>query len=325
MKEINTTMEHNNTMVKTFSCEKCVYKCIKESEFNKHLLTKKHLADKAVGPIIPKTYSCLQCGLIYKHASSKWNHKRTCKKSSTEQIPSKEEPTNQAVLIEQMELKMHQMEQQINQLMENQKEDKNDRQKQRSYPQVGQYTANKNQNSMNSYNNVFNMISFLDQDCKDAMNISDFIDSFDEVTFDFLEQTFCSGMKSTELYTKIIIDELKTLDVQKRPIHCSDASRNTLYIKDKNIWKKYEKEDMKPISDLVNALKNKLIVTLSQNWNEDNDKFFEIIACVGTQINDDRASQKKREKGDKKEEDQINIKMIIPAIARQVSNLGNKQ
>ena len=215
--------------------------------------------------------------------------------------------------MEQQKQEIQQMKQQINQLMENQKK-----------------ANNKNQNSMNSYNNVFNMISFLDQDCKDAMNISDFIDSFDEVTFDFLEQTFCSGMKSTEFYTKIIIDEfiideLKTLDVHKRPIHCSDASRNTLYIKDKKIWKKYEKEDMKPISDLVETLQNKLIVTLSQNWNEDNDKFFDIIACVSTKINVDRASQKKREKGDKKEEDQINIKMIIPAIARQVSNLGNKQ
>ena len=55
-------MKHNNnTMVKTFSCEKCVYKCIKESEYKKHLLTKKHLAVVAIGPNPQKMYPCLQC------------------------------------------------------------------------------------------------------------------------------------------------------------------------------------------------------------------------------------------------------------------------
>jgi hypothetical protein len=278
-------------MVKTFSCEKCVYKCIKESEYKKHLLTKKHLAVVAIGPKPQKMYPCLQCGQIYKHASSKWNHKRTCKKSSpTEQIPSKEEPTNQAVLLKQMELQkqeMQQMKQQMNQLMENKKEDKEER----LYPQ--------------EVRQKFKMQNFLDEDCKDAMNLSEFIDSF-AFTADFLRDNFSSGsVNTTKTYSKLVIEKLKTIEVNKRPIHCSDVSRNALYIKDNNIWVKYKKEENEPISNLIWALFNKLLRTLGQLDDSDFDEYNNIISTFSA--------------------GNINTKMIIPEIARHVSNIGNNK
>jgi len=106
----------------------------------------------------------------------------------------------------------------------------------------------KNNNTNNSYNNnhsnnkTFNLQFFLNEQCKDAMNISDFANSFDLQLSD-LESVGELGY--VEGITKIMVDKLNSMDIYKRPIHCSDAKRETLYVKDDDKWEKEEKNNPK--------------------------------------------------------------------------------
>jgi len=101
---------------------------------------------------------------------------------------------------------------------------------------------NINNSHNNSHNKTFNLQFFLNEQCKDAMNISDFADSFDLQLSD-LESVGELGY--VEGITKIMVDKLNSMDIYKRPIHCSDAKRETLYVKDDNKWEKETKNNPK--------------------------------------------------------------------------------
>jgi hypothetical protein len=103
-------------------------------------------------------------------------------------------------------------------------------------------TNSHNTNHINSHNKTFNLQFFLNEQCKDAMNISEFADSFDLQLSD-LESVGELGY--VEGITKIFVDKLNSMDIYKRPIHCSDAKREILYVKDDNKWEKEEKNNPK--------------------------------------------------------------------------------
>jgi hypothetical protein len=104
---------------------------------------------------------------------------------------------------------------------------------------VGNSTIN-NSNSNNSHNNhshnkTFNMQFFLNEQCKDAMNIMEFVDTF---KFDFSDLEKVGEVGYVECMSNVIIQKLNEMDIYKRPIHCSDAKRETMFVKDKNVWEK---------------------------------------------------------------------------------------
>ena len=92
-----------------------------------------------------------------------------------------------------------------------------------------------NNSHNNNHNKTFNMQFFLNEQCKDAMNIMEFVDTF-KLEFSDLEKVGEIGY--VEGMSNLIIKKLNELDVYKRPIHCSDAKRETMYVKDKNVWEK---------------------------------------------------------------------------------------
>ena len=120
-----------------------------------------------------------------------------------------------------------------------------------------QTTSNINNNANNSYNNnkTFNLQVFLNETCKDAMNIKDFVDSV-QLELSDLEKVGKSGY--IEGISSIIIKNLNALEMEKRPIHCTDNKREVIYIKDEDKWEK--EEDNKPkLKELIKAIAHKNI------------------------------------------------------------------
>ena len=99
-----------------------------------------------------------------------------------------------------------------------------------------------NNNTINSHNKTFNLQFFLNEQCKDAMNIGDFVNSFDLQLSD-LESVGDLGY--VEGMAKIFLDKLSSTDIYKRPMHCSDARREILYIKDEDRWEKEHRTNPK--------------------------------------------------------------------------------
>jgi len=153
--------------------------------------------------------------------------------------------------------------------------------------QMIEVCKNNSINTINSHNNnnnkTFNLQFFLNEQCKDAMNITDFANSFDLQLSDLEsvgELGYVNGI------TKIMVDKLNSMDIYKRPIHCSDAKREIIYVKDENVWTKEEKDNPK----LRQAIKNvsfrnmKLVYNWSNAYPESkdnqsrlNDKYMQLV------------------------------------------------
>jgi hypothetical protein len=212
---------------KNYICETCDFKCSKLSNYNKHLLTLKHINyENGYKNDITKElensnkveeYRC-ECGKLYNYSSGLWRHKKKCIISSDEKQP------------DIVEL-----------LINENKEFKNvilDLFKSNSELQKQMLEVCKNSNSnntINSHNKNFNLNFFLNEQCKDAMNIMDFVNTF-QLQFSDFERIGEVGY--VEGISNIIIDKLNEMDVYKRPIHCSDAKREIMYVKDKDVWEK---------------------------------------------------------------------------------------
>ncbi len=215
-----------------FNCECCGFVCSKKSNFNKHLLTRKHQttynALKKEAEIKSKKYTC-DCGKEYKYRQSLYTHKKICVKtdnSSYYKNINNNNPENidniTNLLLEivknnsELQKQNHELKQQVIDICK---------------------TNTTNITTMNSNNNnkTFNLQFFLNEQCKDAMNIMDFVNS---LTLQFSDLESVGKLGYVEGISNIMIKKLNEMDVYKRPVHCSDAKRETLYVKDNNIWEK---------------------------------------------------------------------------------------
>ena len=218
-----------------YCCELCDYKCYKTKHYSQHLLTQKHLRkhyalDGNAMETQKKTlttYECNTCNISFKSRSGLWKHNvKGCSinndtehdvKNSNNTASNKDELISYLIK-ENQEFK--------NMILEIVKKD--------SYNQCTTNTNNNNNNN-NSNNKTFNLNFFLNETCKDAMNMKDFIQSL-EMSLPELEKMgevgFAEGM------SRVFVDRLNQLDVTKRPIHCSDVKREIIHIKDENKWEK---------------------------------------------------------------------------------------
>ena len=212
-----------------FECECCDFKSSKNSDYTRHLTTPKHIKATNANNITHE-YSCLICNHNFKHASSLSRHKKKCVSLNITKphvLYNKEEPN----LMEELLKDNKDFKNVILELVKS----NTDLQKQ-MLEVCRNSNSNSNINSNNhSHNKTFNMQFFLNEQCKDAMNIMDFVDTF-KLDFSDLEKVGEIGY--VECMSNIIIQKLNEMDVYKRPIHCSDAKREIMYVKDKNIWEK---------------------------------------------------------------------------------------
>jgi hypothetical protein len=205
-----------------FCCEKCNFKCSKQSNYKKHLLTLKH--QNLTNPNFfnaknaENNFTCQNCNKIYKHASTMSAHKKTC--LNTTISDSADSMQTIALMVVDLMKSNADLQQQMLEVC-----------KSNTY-----HTTNINNHS-NSHNKTFNLQFFLNETCKDAMNIMDFVDSF---TLQLADLESVSQQGYVDGISNIIMKKLNEMDVHKRPIHCSDAKREIMYVKDQDKWEKEE-------------------------------------------------------------------------------------
>lgn len=253
-------MDDKNSLklAKINRCECCDYECSKQSDYNKHLLTGKHkkmtLLTKKAAKIADSTFNC-NCGKEYTTRQGLWKHKKICADPfDTTKIISENMPTDEPTLKE-MFLKVVEQNQAI--LLENQEMRKL---LSETIPKIGNTT-----NNNNTTNNQFNLQFFLNEQCKDALNIGDFVE---QIKLQLSDLDMIGRVGYVEGMSKIFMRNLHALDVFKRPIHCSDLKRETLYIKDKDSWEKENDENVK-ITRAIKEVEHKNIKQLPQ-WREEN-------------------------------------------------------
>ena len=242
-----------------FICIKCDYKCCKKYNYDRHCLTDKHtmihdgyiLDTKNEQPEQKqqvKSFVC-ECGNKYKYSQGLSKHKKNCNFFKNNEIITLPENKNEDLINylikENQEFK--------NLILEIVKKD------------TTQNNITNSNNTINSHNKTFNLQFFLNETCKNAMNISDFVDSI-KLQLSDLENVAKIGY--VEGLSKIIIKNLNDLDVTERPVHCSDSKRDTMYVKDDDKWEKENENNekvLKAIEDIAN--KNRKMV---KEWKSKN-------------------------------------------------------
>ena len=222
-----------------YCCEKCDYNTVKKNNYEKHLLTAKHLSLTNSNEIVDKSsseYTCNVCNKTYKSRVGLWGHKKNCSQKPIE----KKEVLNSNSQVITMDVVMEIMRKntEVQNMLIEQNSKLMEKITELSKPQP---INNTNTNSNNN-NNSFNLNFFLNEQCKDAVNLVDFIDNL-KVTVKDLERTGQLGY--VEGISQIFIEGLKELDVNKRPIHCTDIKRETVYVKDQDKWEKENEEKTK--------------------------------------------------------------------------------
>jgi hypothetical protein len=211
--------KHYNDL-QQYLCEKCNYNTSRKSQYQRHLLTNKHSKYNLQEQFENKFVCC--CGKLYNYLTGLYKHKKKCNfvnNSDTNDNDTTDKDIIFQLLKQNEDFKMLVIEQN-NALL--------DIYKNASIPQ--------NITNINNINNkTFNLNVFLNEKCKDAMNIMDFVDSL-KIQLSDLETVGKLGF--IEGISNIIVKNLKALDIHKRPVHCSDPKRETIYVKDNNKWEK---------------------------------------------------------------------------------------
>lgn len=255
--------QKSQKVAKSRHCEKCDYICFKKSDWIKHLTTRKHkkddqglLLDDQKSPKSPKSpnneeklYIC-QCGKEYKYKQGLSKHKKVC------------DVTNQDLNNNYVNNVIHKNidsivtdKDLIMMLIKENSEIKN-----LMMEVIKNGTHNVTTTHTNSHNKTFNLQLFLNDTCKDAMNIMDFVDS---LTLQLSDLENVGKLGYVKGISDIIIKNLKNLDVEKRPVHCSDSKRKTLYIKDDNKWEK-ETEDKPKFKKAITYIAHKNVILIPE-------------------------------------------------------------
>jgi hypothetical protein len=237
---------------KKIVCDFCDFKCCKQSNMDKHNITPKHKNNEKRYKMVKKNanetfneieqiFTC-ECGNIYKHYSGLWRHKKICKIVNTSNENNLDMDISDKNLILTLIQQNNELQKQMLEVIKN-----------------GTINNTINNNN-NSNNKTFNLQLFLNETCKDAMNIMDFVDSIKIQLCDIEsigELGFVNGM------SKLIIKHLNALDENMRPVHCNDPKRDSLYVKDSNVWEK-EDPDNKKIKKAIKYISHKNICAIPQ-------------------------------------------------------------
>ena len=223
---------------------------MRKCNFDDHLLTAKHKKNEN-GNILESNgnenqqfssnskYTCQKCDKEFNNRSGLWKHKKKC--ANEEKMLGNE--FNEKEIIMTLLQQNNQLQNQIIELCK----DKS-------------VNINNTNAHINSHNKTFNLNVFLNETCKDAMNIMDFVDSV-KLQLSDLENIGRLGF--VEGISNIIIKNLQALDVHKRPVHCSDSKREVMYIKDEDKWEK-ENEEKKRLRKAIKKIANKNYVLIPE-------------------------------------------------------------
>jgi hypothetical protein len=230
-----------------FVCDCCSISCNKLADWKRHIQTKKHLSNKNddYSNLLATTatpFAC-ECGKTYNDRTGLWRHKKKC---GDNQSDDKDKSVVDASLIVQL-IKQNQ---EFKDLLVEQ-----------NTKMIGAFTeaikhnatiTNNINSNINSNNKTFNLQVFLLEDCKDAMNMSEFLES---IKIQLADVEAVGELGYVNGISKLIISNLKALDVTKRPVHCTDEKRETIYIKESGVWVK--DEDCSKLRRLIKTVSNR--------------------------------------------------------------------
>ena len=294
-----------------FYCENCDYGTSKKSSYDDHLISNKHIKSITGNKILPKIcseYICDNCEKKYKDNSGLWRHKKKCNQNLNTVIPEKkylddtvtekqENNTNNEQLIQYLINENKEFKSLILELVKKDSLINNN------------IVNNNNNNTINSHNKTFNLQFFLNETCKDAMNMSDFINS---LTLQLSDLESVGKLGFVDGISNIIIKNLEALDIEKRPVHCCDAKRETMYIKDQDKWEKDDNE-MKRMKELVRYVRDKNI-SMVNIWRDLYPECVKSNSKKTTQFNEIYMESFGGEKGTKKEKEEKIISRIAKAV-----------
>ena len=282
MKQSETNLEKKRE--KNFICKTCDYKCSIKFSYDRHMLSTKHLKNaqnetnetkmKQNEENCEKTENAqhiCDCGQVYYSRTTLWRHKKKCNIQIT--------PTNIQHIDSQILLEVLKQNQEFQMFMLEQHKQVVEM----AMSANNTINTNCNNTNTNNNNNTFNLQLFLNEKCKDALNINEFVDTI-KIQLSDLENFAHVGY--AEGVSKICVKNLNIIDTFKRPIHCSDAKRETLYIKNDNEWIK-ETEDRALLKDAIRKIANKNIRQINE-WikenpnctdprSKDNNKYLKIV------------------------------------------------
>jgi hypothetical protein len=246
-------MEKSFKILKKYICVSCDFECSQKCNINRHNLTAKHkkrcnsnnLEQKDI-----KNFVCKKCGKSYNARNSLWYHEKKCG-FVKEKEPDKEEPNNKIIML----------------LIDNNKQLQDDNKEikelfmklycenKEQTAAILELTKNRinNNTNCNNNNNTFNLNFYLNDTCKNAMNLTDFINSIQLTHLDFIKVGHDGYIKGI---SHIINNNMKKLAEIERPIHCTDEKRGTIYIKDADKWEK-DDEKNKKLNSLIGHVATK--------------------------------------------------------------------
>ena len=244
---------------KIYRCDPCDYISCNLYDFNKHIKTKKH-AQSGLSMAIDdfsincdkksqKQFFCYNCGKVYKDNSGLWRHKKVCEHIQNTYTDKTAVIKNE--MTPELVLSILKQNKDLTDLIVEQNKTIMDLAKNGA-------VSNISVQNVNSHNKTFNLNVFLNETCKDAMNITDFVDSL-QLQISDLENVGKLGF--VEGISSIIVKNLQALDVHKRPVHCADKKREVLYIKDEDKWER-ESEEKNKIRNVIKkvAFKNQRLL-----------------------------------------------------------------
>ena len=251
-----------------FNCDQCDVKCCKQSDWDRHVLTRKHQNRTTTNQnYADKLFVCKKCDKSYKARNSLWYHENKCSVKPTsvekinegllnlicEQTKAMEKITNHNTELQKQSFELQKQNTElVSKTLELCK------------PVINNNTTI---TQTNNNNQKFNINLFLNETCKDAINFSDFVKNI-QISYEDLENNAQLGFVNG--ISKIFLDNLKQLDVNERPIHCTDVKRETMYIKDENTWTK--QPDDEKLQKAIQTVSYRSMGKLAE-WKQENPDY----------------------------------------------------
>ena len=251
-----------------FHCNKCNFKCSKKSNYDQHLLTRKHNMELNGNDWKSKNAVCENCEKTFKTASGLWKHQQKCtNKQMVRQHDPEPDISKRDILtiLEQNQEFKQLMLDQSRQIQETQQENQ---ELQKQLIEAVKIGGSHIENQTINNNQKFNLQFFLNEQCKDAINMSDFIENM-ELDMEDLTETGRLGYVGG--ISRILVNKLQELDIYKRPLHCTDMKRETLYIRENDEWAK-EDHSKEKLKEIVEKVSNKNCRNIKQ-WTDEHPDY----------------------------------------------------
>jgi hypothetical protein len=251
-----------------YNCVICHYHTSRKSQYERHITTVKHQNNENASKMlvqaskkVQKTFICNNCGNEYKHDSSYYKHKKKCEIKQPENITmnvEEEPPVENNQYSTDLIMELLKQNQEFKELILEQNKQMLEMSKDRNVT---------NNNNITQNNNKFNLNVFLNETCKDALNLSDFLESLILTLTDFENfgpLGYCGGISN------ILVKGLNKLDISKRPIHCSDLKREVIHVKNNNTW--HKDDDKEQMIKAIKAIEHKNVKQMSL-WAKANPEY----------------------------------------------------